>query len=121
MQQLFFISPTGYAAVDKALRPEGKLNLSKFGFHCYSEDGDESQVIGVVEIKNGDPEQIIDALEAQGIIWLPNHLGTQTICADACAALSEYGVQSTHTTAQAMTLVHQDCGFPPLQPKAKRF
>jgi hypothetical protein len=69
-----------------------------------------------------DPEQVIDALEAQGIMWLPNHEKNERIKPEHAAALKdEFGVTEEHTTAEAMTLVHEKAGFPWMKPKSKRF
>ena len=113
MRQIFFISPNGYTAVKSAgLGPRT---------HGWTADGDDPKtqtVIGVVEIGDScDPEKIIERLEAQGILWLPNHHTQGTISPEHHKHLSRHGVQLNDTTLQAMTKVHGVSGFPPLKPK----
>ena len=82
------------------------------------DDPTKNQIVGVVEMSgNTDPEKVIDALEAVGIMWLPNHMTDQAIAPEHAAALSKHGVQPTDNTKQAMTKVHSVAGFPPLKPK----
>jgi hypothetical protein len=60
---------------------------------------------------------VIDALEGAGILWLPNHLHGEKIKPEHAQALADYGVNEQHTTSEAMTLVLEKAGFPPLKPK----
>jgi hypothetical protein len=79
-----------------------------------------TQVIGVAEIfRNGDGEQVASALEAAGVIVLPDHRFGQTLPAAIVTVLSPYGVTATDTTATAMAKVQTKSGFPPH--KIKRF
>jgi hypothetical protein len=64
-----------------------------------------------------DAEQVIDALEAQGIMWLPDHKTNEQIKPEHHQSLKRHGVQPSHTTAQAMKQVHSIAGFPPIKPK----
>jgi hypothetical protein len=123
MRQLFFISPKGFMPVRQAMTPK----IGGTGTHgwCDTEAGDDphkDSIIGVVEMHgDADAEQVIDRLEAQGIMWLPNHLNNEQIKAEHAAALARHGVLPTHTTAQAMEILHGKSGFPPLKPNTKRF
>lgn len=112
MRQLFFIAPLGY--------PQVKASgvLSTHGWCAAGDDPTKDQIMGVVEMMgNIDAERIIDKLEAAGIMWLPNHMTNQPIAAEHAAALAKHGVLPTHTTAEAMTILHAKFGFPPLKPK----
>jgi hypothetical protein len=112
MRQLFFIAPNGY--------PQVKASgvKSTHGWCAAGDDPKKDQIVGVVEMMgNTDAERIIDALEAVGIMWLPNHFLKQTIAPEHAAALARHGVLQTETTEQAMTKVHAIAGFPPLRPK----
>lgn len=116
LKQLFFIAPNGYAQV-KATGLK-----STHGWCAEGDDPTKDQIIGVVELlPHVDAETVIDTLEANGIMWLPNHQNNQTIRPEHAVALAKHGVLPTHTTTQAMTLVHQKTGFGPLKPKQKRF
>jgi hypothetical protein len=97
MTQIFFISPNGAAAVKEALK-----NVQRHSQHGWRPDGDDKQVIGVVEVGHGDAEAIACALEAAGILVLPDH--RTAVC-------------PTDTTKQAMHKIHSVSGFPPLKPK----
>lgn len=122
MKQLFFISPNGFMPVRQALDGTRHLGIASHGWCADGDDPHTDQIIGVVEmIEDADPEQVIDRLEAQGIMWLPNHLNNEKIKPEHAAALSKHGVTKDHTTSQAMTLIHDKAGFPPLKPKSKRF
>jgi hypothetical protein len=112
MIQIYFISPNGASVVQKAL-----LGLGGQRTHGWRPDGDDKQVIGVVEVLMGDTEQVCDALEAAGILILPDHKGTETIAAEHHEKLKLHGVLPTDTTKIAMTKVHGIAGFPPLKPK----
>lgn len=64
-----------------------------------------------------DTELVIDALEREGILWLPNHHTGGQIAPEHPAALAEFGAQPGDTTLQAMTKVYAKAGFPALKPK----
>lgn len=131
-KQLFFISPNGFMPVRQAFDDNGG-RIAGIGTHGWAPDGSDpqtDQIIGVVEMDGTvDSEDVIDRLEARGIMWLPNHLtadgkalNTDKIKPEHASALAKHGVNPSHTTAQAMTLVHAKAGFPPLNPKnPKRF
>lgn len=111
MRQLFFIAPNGY--------PQVKASgvKSTHGWCAAGDDPTKDQIMGVVEMMgNTDAEKVITALEKAGIMWLPNHMTDQVISSEHAAALSKHGVLPTHTTAQAMTILHAKSGFPPLKP-----
>lgn len=119
MRQIFFISPTGAAAVKEAL--EG---VAIHQTHGWRPDGEDKQVVGVVELHgHSDGEAVATALEKAGIHVLPNqaHALTcnQPIAPEHHALLKQHGVAATDTTHQAMTVMHKVSGFPPL--KVKRF
>ncbi len=119
MRQLFFISPKGYPAVRAAFTPAIK-GASTGGWCAEGDDPAKDTVIGVVEMYGTcDAEEVITALEGQGIMWLPNHMTTpnEPIKPEHAAALAKHGVLPTHTTLQAMTAVNAIAGFPPLKPK----
>jgi hypothetical protein len=108
MRQLFFIAPNGY--------PQVKATGLCGGTHGWCAEGDDptkDQIIGVVELGNKNADAVIDKLEAAGIMWLPNHERGQVIKPEHAAALAKHGVLPTHTTAEAMTIVHGKSGFPP--------
>jgi hypothetical protein len=91
---------------------------STHGWCAEGDDPKTEQVIGVVELSDStDAERVIDKLEAAGIMWLPDHKTAETINPEHAAALAKHGVLPTHTTRQAMTIVHSVAGFPPLKPK----
>jgi hypothetical protein len=116
LRQLFFIAPNGY--------PQVKATglTSTHGWCAEGDDPSKDTVIGVVEMRSGvDPEQVIDKLEAAGIMWLPNHLTGEKIDSEHYEALKKHGVQASHTTAQAMSTVFAKSGFPPHNPRRKRF
>lgn len=114
MRQLFFISPKGHAPVDAAFSPA----IREAHPSVWTAEPDDPQVIGVVEMDGRcDAEIVIDALEAQGIMWLPDHKTGEQIKPEHAAALAKHGVLPTHTTAQAMNTVNAKAGFPPLKPK----
>ena len=89
--------------------------------HGWSATGDDPKtqtVIGVVEMDgNADAEQVIARLEKHGIVWLPNHHGTEKLKTFHVEHLGRHGVTTEHTTLEAMTKVHAVAGFPPLRPK----
>lgn len=116
MKQIFFVAPT-YMHVRTALSPP----LPGVRTHGWSDtDNNDKEVIGVVELSdNADSEVVIDRLEAQGIVWLPNHHHNQPLEQTHVKALEKHGVKSGHTTKDAMDLLHKKSGFFPL--KAKRF
>ena len=116
MRQIFFISPKGDPAVLAAFTPA----VRGAGNHVWRAEESDPQVIGVVEMTGGcDAEEVITALEGQGIMWLPNHMTmpNEPIKPEHAAALAKHGVLPTHTTLQAMTTVNAAAGFPPLKPK----
>jgi hypothetical protein len=112
MQQLFFIAPKGYPQV-KASGVQ-----STHGWCAPGDDPTKDAVIGVVEIHDTrkDAEYLIDKLEEAGIMWLPNHLGSQTISAEHAEALAQHGVTASDTTASAMKKVFAKSGFNPHKP-----
>jgi hypothetical protein len=113
MIQIYFISPTGAQAVQKAL-----LGIRGQRTHGWRPDGDDKQVIGVVEITGkGDPEEAADALEAAGIMVLPDHKTDQALDSTHVAALKQHGIAEGDTTKVAMTKIHTIAGFPPIKPK----
>lgn len=117
MKQMFFISPNGYPAVRAAFTPRIP-GACTHGWAAEGLDPSKDKVIGVVEMTGTcDPERVIDALEGQGIMWLPDHKSGEPISDAHAAALAEHGVQRGHTSLQAMTLVNSKAGFPPLKPK----
>jgi len=124
-QQLFFISPNGFMPVRQAFDVNG-TRMVGVGTHgwCDTEGGDDPHtgtIVGVVEISEpADPEHVIDRLEAQGIMWLPNHHGTEKIKPEHAALLAKHGVTAQHTTAEAMTIMHQKHGMPTLKPQGKK-
>lgn len=117
MRQIFFISPNGYPAVHKAFTP--RIHGASSSHWCpHDKDASRDQVIGVVEMTGTcDPERVIDVLEREGIMWLPNHHTGGQIAPEHAAALAEHRVQPGDTTLQAMTKVYANAGFPPLKPK----
>jgi hypothetical protein len=122
--QLFFISPKGYQAVK-----DSRVQWMRGVIQCHGwtpgtkEDAENGEVIGVVEMNGADIDEVLDALEAQGIMYLPNHTKNQTIAAEHAAVLAKHGVEPHHTTAEAMTIVHAKAGMPVLKPKgySRRF
>jgi hypothetical protein len=117
MRQLFIIAPNGIDAIHQAMSPR----QTTIGFHHWTADGD-SQAIGVIELyRDADAESVIDKLEAKGIMWMPNHLNNEQIKPEHAVALSKYGVLPSHTTAEAMEIIHGKSGFRPLKPLRKRF
>jgi hypothetical protein len=117
MRQLFFISPNGYMPVRNAFDPP-IIGARTHGWSAEGDDPSKDQVVGVVEMDGRcDSEQVITALESQGIMWLPNHKDNQQINPEHAQALARHGVKPNHTTAQAMTQVHSIAGFPPIKPK----
>jgi hypothetical protein len=64
-------------------------------------------------------EQVIEKLEGAGIMWLPSHVSGEKIKPEHAAALADYGVNESHTTTDAMNLVHAKAGFPWMVPKAR--
>jgi hypothetical protein len=113
MISIYFVSPTGASAVQQALR-----GIQGQSTHGWRPDGDDKQVIGIVQVfGKGDPERIADALEAAGILVLPDHKGTECIAPEHHEKLKRHGVLPTDTTKQAIAKVHAIAGFPPLKPK----
>jgi hypothetical protein len=112
MIQIFFISPTGAAAVKRALD-----GIAGQGTHGWRPDGDDKQVIGVVEISSADPDVVAGALEAEGIHVMPDHKGSETIAPEHQALLKQHGVLPSDTTKQAMLKIHGVSGFTPMRPK----
>lgn len=113
MRQLFFISEKGYPAVKAAFTPM----VRGASPHTWWAGGEDA-VIGVVEMTGTcDAEIVIDRLEAHGIMWLPDHKTGEQIRPEHAASLAKHGVLPSHTTAQAMELIHAKAGFPPLKPK----
>lgn len=64
-----------------------------------------------------DAERVIEKLESQGVLWMPNHHGSEKINPEHHTHLAKHGVLPSDTTLQAMTKVHAIAGFPPLKPK----
>jgi hypothetical protein len=111
MVQIFFISPTGAAAVKAAL-----AGINGQRTHGWRPDGDDKQVIGVAEVLGSDPSRVCDALEKAGIMVLPNHKSNEVIAPEHASALAKHGVLPADTTKQALTKIHGVSGFPPLKP-----
>lgn len=112
--QLFFISPKGRQPIRKAFNVDRDIHP----FWCEGTDSDKDQIIGCVEMRDkDDPEQIIEKLEAQGVLWLPNHFNNEAIKSEHAAALAKHGVLPADTTAQAMTKVNAKVGHPTLKPR----
>lgn len=117
MRQLFFISPTGFPAVRQAFTPP-IIGARTHGWVDEGSDPHTQQIVGVVEMAgNVDAEAVIDRLEANGIMWLPNHKDNQKIHPAHAAALAKHGVAATHTTTEAMNTLFTKSGFPPHKPK----
>jgi hypothetical protein len=112
MTQIFFISPNGASVVRTALQ-----NVRGQRTHGWRPDGDDKQVIGVIEIDTGDTEEVAEACEASGILLLPDHKTDQAIDSEHFQRMKQHGVLATDTTKQAMTKVLGVSGFPPLKPK----
>jgi hypothetical protein len=112
MIQIFFISPNGASVVRDALK-----DIPGHQPHGWRPDGDDKQVIGVVNVHAGDPDRVAEALEAAGIHVLPDHKGTETIAPEHHERLKRHGVLPTDTTKLAMHKVHGIAGFPPIKPK----
>ncbi|MFZ1973837.1 MAG: hypothetical protein WAU89_13385 [Candidatus Acidiferrales bacterium] len=110
--QIFFISPTGAAIVPQALKG---IRIKQT--HGWRPDGTDKQVIGVVEVGDGDSEQIAEALEGAGILLLPDHKTDQAIDSEHYQRMKQHGVLESDNTKQAMTKVHGVSGFHPLKPK----
>jgi hypothetical protein len=114
--QIFFISPNGYMPIRNSL--QGVRGQSTHGW--MDTDAAATQIIGVAEIfRNGNGEQVASALEAAGIIVLPDHRFGSVVPATVVTALAPYGVTATDTTATAMAKVEAKSGFPPH--KVRRF
>lgn len=111
MIQIFYISPAGALAVKQAL-----TGISGQSTHSWRPDED-TQVIGVVEVGRGDTERVADALDAAGILILPDHKTAETISPEHAAAMAKHGVLPSDTTKSAMFKVHGVSGFNPLKPK----
>jgi hypothetical protein len=115
MIQIHFISPTGAAAVQKAL-----LGIPNQRTHGWRAEGDDKTVIGVciVDGHNTDIIQhdVCDAFEAAGIHVLPDHRTNEPIAPEHHALLKQHGVAAADTTKQAMTKIHKVSGFPPIRP-----
>lgn len=83
-------------------------------------DAGATQIIGIAEIRsNGDGEHVASALEAVGVLVLPDHRFGATLPAAVVTALAPYGVTASDTTKTAMAKVQTKSGFPPH--KVKRF
>jgi hypothetical protein len=116
MVQIFFISPNGYMPIRNTLA--GIPGQSTHGW--LDTAAGVTQIIGVAHINgNGDGEHVASALEAAGILVLPDHRFKATLATDIVTALTPYGVSATDTTATAMAKVQTTSGFPPH--KVKRF
>jgi hypothetical protein len=116
MIQLFFISLEGSDAFLQAMHSIG--GIPTHGTHWANDhDPNDRQVVGVVEISKGDPDHVADALEAAGILVLPDHKGTETVPREHYLRLQRHGVLPTDTTKQAMLKVHASTGRLPLKPK----
>jgi hypothetical protein len=117
MRQIFFISPKGYMPVRKAFTP----HVPGARTHGWSAEGDDPKsqtVIGVVEMDGScDAESVLERLEREGILWLPNHHQSAPISQGHLSHLEKHGVVPGDSTTQAMTKVHAKAGFPPLKPK----
>lgn len=86
MRQIFFIPKA----------PHIFLDVPGAVYHIWI-DGDQSA--GVIEMDGHcDAERVIEALEKQGIEWLPDHHRDQS-------------------TLNKMTTLHEKSGFPHLKPK----
>lgn len=96
------------------------LNIPGQRTHGWQDtDAASIAIIGVVEITTGDGEQVAAALEAAGILVLPDHRLSGPVGKPVIDALSAYGVNASDTTASAMAKVQAKSLFPPH--KAKRF
>ena|ERR1700675_4406719 len=112
MVQIYFISPLGASVVQQAL-----LKVRGQRTHGWRPDGDDKQVIGVVEVTTGDTDEVAEAMESAGILLLPDHKTDQAISPEHHQRMQQHGVLPTDTTKQAITKVHGTSGFPPLKPK----
>ena|ERR1700720_3410216 len=113
MIQIFFISPNGASAVKTALD-----SIVGQGTHGWRPDGaTDKQVIGVCEVTTADPDLVCEALEAQGVLILPDHKTADTIAPEHYQKLKQHGVLATDTCKQAMTKIHGVSGFRPILPK----
>ena len=117
MRQIFFISPSGYMPVRKAFTPP----VSGAKTHGWTAEGDDPKsqtVLGVVEMDGHcDSEVVLERLEREGILWLPNHHYGDPISAEHMRHLARHGVSLGDSTLEAMKKVHAIAGFPPLRPK----
>jgi hypothetical protein len=112
MTQIFFISPNGASVVKTALQ-----GVRGQRTHGWRPDGDDKQVIGVVEVSTGDTDEVAEAMEAAGILLLPDHKTDQAIDSEHYQRMKQHGVIASDTTKSAMTKVHGVSGFSPLKPK----
>lgn len=115
MIQIFFISPNGASDVRDALATLGGAVGCQP--HGWRPDPAQGQVIGVVNVHNGDPELVANALEDAGITVLPDHKQGAKIAAAHAQKLAAHGVNASDTTLSAMTKVHAIAGFPPIKPR----
>jgi hypothetical protein len=86
--------------------------------HWWQDDG-ATQVIGAVITTRSDGEEIAEALEAAGILVLPDHRFNGQAGKPVADALSAYGVNPSDTTSTAIAKVHSKSGHP--MHKARRF
>ena len=117
MRQIFFISPKGYIPVRQAFTP----HIPGTNTHGWSAEGDDPKtqtVIGVVEMDDTtDGELVLERLEREGILWLPNHHTGGLIGQEHLSHFEKHGVMYGDSTFDAMTKVHAVAGFPPLKPR----
>jgi hypothetical protein len=114
MKQLFFVSPQGRQPIRKAFGVDRDIHP----FWCDGTDPDKDQIVGCVEMNDHtDAEVVISKLEAQGVVWLPNHFTSQAIPSVAAVALAKHGVLPTDTTAQAMEKIWMKNPHVTLKPK----
>ncbi len=117
MRQIFFISPNGYMPVREAFTPP-VAGARTHGWSAEGDDPKQRMVVGVVEMDGHcDAEKVLECLEKQGILWLPNHHRNERIPTEHVTHLSRHGVKYGDTTTEAMTKIHEVAGFSPLKPK----
>lgn len=117
MRQIFFISPKGYLPVRQAFIP-GVSGARTHGWSAEGDDPKNQTVIGVVEMDGScDAEAVLERLEREGILWLPNHHQNIPVSTEHVSHLGRHGVKGGDSTFDAMTKVHGVAGFPPLKPR----